>query len=67
MKHSNIRKFFAAAALACLCLPVLQSCGGDDPARRLGLHKGCPAGHPSGTHTEKVRIAQIIYSKETRS
>ena len=32
MKHSTIRKFFAAAALACLCLPVLQSCGGYDPA-----------------------------------
>ena len=35
MKHSTIRKFFAAAALACLCLPVLQSCGGDDPAEDI--------------------------------
>lgn len=32
MKQSTIRKLFAAAALACLCLPVLQSCGGDAPA-----------------------------------
>ena len=43
MKHSTIRKFFAAAALACLCLPVLQSCGGDDPAEDISSKPTTPA------------------------